>query len=472
MARQLADPGSFRDPDSRVVRRGAEVLRVLSARGLADWEALTATELFGRAVGEGKIVGTERVEDPGGLHDARGDAAAAVLRHELIPFVTYPYEWPVGMLRDAALLQLELMLAALDEGVILKDASPYNFQWRGASPVFIDVGSFERLQEGEAWAGYRQFCMLFLYPLMLTAYRGIPHQPWLRGALEGISPAQCRRALSRRDRLRRGVLTHVVLHSRLESRQGDSPRDVGGELRSAGFRSELIRANVRRLQRIVRGLRLEPADAGWSGYRDACTYSSADSERKAAFVREQLEGRRLRLVWDLGCNDGHFSRLAAEAADTVVAMDSDARVIERLYSELRDERHTAVTPLVVDVCDPSPALGWAGAERQSLTDRGRPDLLLCLALVHHVVISANVPMAALLSWLAGIADELLIEFVDRDDPMVQRLLARKRPGSHPDYDRATFERLLHERFNVARSESLGSGVRTLYSATPRVAHAA
>ena len=124
------------------------------------------------------------------------------------------------MLRDAALLQLELLLAALDEGLILKDATPYNVQWRGAKPVFVDVGSFERLREGEPWAGYRQFCMLFLYPLLLQAYRGFEPQPLLRGRLDGITPEQCRRLLSRRDLLRRGVLTHVHLHAKLERRYG------------------------------------------------------------------------------------------------------------------------------------------------------------------------------------------------------------------------------------------------------------
>src|SRR5206468_3819805 len=105
-----------------------------------------------------------------------------------LPFVSYPYEWPFEMLRDAALLQLGLIEEALAEDVVLKDGTPYNVQWRGAEPVFVDVGSFERLPPGEPWAGYRQFCMLFLYPLMLQAYRGIAPQPWPRGSLEGIEP--------------------------------------------------------------------------------------------------------------------------------------------------------------------------------------------------------------------------------------------------------------------------------------------
>ena len=156
-----------------------EVLRELSPRGREDWDALERTRFFRRALEDGRIVATEELE-PG------------LLRHERLPFVSYPYEWPFEMLRDAALLQLSLLDEALAEGFVLKDGSPYNVQWRGSQPVFVDVGSFERLREGEPWAGYRQFCALFLYPLMLQAYRGVAPQPLLRGSLEGIEPSQAR----------------------------------------------------------------------------------------------------------------------------------------------------------------------------------------------------------------------------------------------------------------------------------------
>jgi SAM-dependent methyltransferase len=371
------------------------------------------------------------------------------------------------MLRDAALLQLELVRRAVEAGMILKDSSPYNVQWHGAKPVFVDVGSFERLREGEPWAGYRQFCMLFLYPLLVQAYRGIPFQPWLRGSVKGISPEECRRALAGRDVLRRGVLTHVLLHSRLERGHADTTRDVKRELRAAGFRKELILANVRRLERLVRRLDWRPAGSAWSEYGETTTYSGQDARRKAAFVTDALAAERPRLVWDVGCNDGRHSRLAAAVAQHVVAMDADAVVVDRLYRTLADERDETILPLVVDVVDPSPGLGWRGLERQPLEERGRPDLTLCLALLHHVVVSGNVPVAEFLDWLHGLGGALVIEFPTRDDPMVHRLLARKRPHDHPDYDRDRFEQCLAERFDVTASEVLSSGTRVLYRARPR-----
>ena len=324
--------GSFRDPDSHVFYAGGEVRRALSERGLADWEALAATELFRDGVAAGRLIATERIAEPDGLPAELDPASvAAVLRHERIPVVSYPYEWPFGMLRDAALLELDLLLAALDEGLVLKDASPYNVQWRGAKPVFVDVGSFERLREGEPWAGYRQFCMLALYPLLLQAYKNVPFQPWLRGSLEGIEPAQMRALMGFRDRFRRGVLTNVVLHAKLEGRYAD--REVKSDLKRAGFHADLIRANARKLRKLVERLRWEPDRTAWSGYGEANPYDEADAAAKETFVRASAGLRHRRLLWDLGCNDGRYTRIAAADADYAVAIDADVAVVEALFRD-------------------------------------------------------------------------------------------------------------------------------------------
>jgi hypothetical protein len=457
--------GSFRDPDSRVFYAGGSVHRALSERGLSDWEALAATSLFRDKVAEGKLVGTEQLSEPNGLPaELDADRVAAVLRHDRVPVVSYPYEWPFGMLKDAALLELELLLAALDEDLILKDASPYNVQWQGSQPVFVDVGSFERLREGEPWAGYRQFCMLVLYPLMLQAYRGVPFQPWLRGSLEGIEPAEMRRLLTFRDRFRRGVLTNVVLHAKLEARYAD--REVKQDLKRAGFHTELIRANARKLSKLVQRLEWRHGPTAWSTYRTTNPYDEPDAAAKLDFVREAAGARRRRLVWDLGCNDGRFTRVAAMHADYTVAVDADAAVVETLYRELRADGIDTILPLVGNLADPSPGLGWRGEERRPLVERGRPDLTLALALVHHVALTSNVPVRDFLDWLAGLQTELVIEFPTREDPMVQRLLARKGPAANPDYDTETFERALSERWRIERRETLPSGTRLLYRASP------
>jgi hypothetical protein len=468
MSAATIEPGSFRDPNSRVVEANGAVLRLLSEQGLRDWSALSASELMQQAVAEGKIIGTE-VEPEGAidLPDGLVDGVAAVLRHEVVPFVSYPYEWTFAMLKDAALLQLELLRGALDENLIIKDSSPYNVQWRGAEPVFIDVGSFESLREGEPWVGYRQFCKLFLYPLLLQAYKDMPFQPWLRGRLDGIDPQECRDLMSFRDLFRAGVLSHVLLHARLERRHAASSRDVKGELGRAGFKKELIVANVTRLERLVRKLEWRPGASEWSGYGPRAHYTDADSEAKDEFVRRVAAERDCELAWDLGCNDGRFSRIVAEHARTVIAMDADAAVVDGLYRSLREEGGASILPLHVDLVDPSPALGWRGGERRTLSDRGTPQLTLCLALIHHVAIGGNVPVRDFLDWLRSLETKLVIEFPTTDDPLVQRLLARKQEGTHPDYDRGYFERCLGELFDVGSSEELSSGTRVLYVAQPK-----
>ena len=455
------EPGSFRDWDSRVFYDDGRVLRALSEDGLHDWIALSESKLFEEAVAEGKLVATSRV-DEASIADA-----AAVLEHERIPFVSYPYEWTFAMLRDAALLQLELLRRALDEDLMLKDSSSYNVQWRGARPVFIDVGSFERLRPGEPWAGYRQFCMLYLNPLLLQAYKGVDFRPWLRGSLEGITPVEARRLVSFRDLFRRGVMTNVALHARLERKHDDSERDVKSELKRAGFKKELIVANVKRLDKLVRGLEWKPGATEWSGYSATTSYDEADAARKEEFVREVVHTREWSLVWDIGCNEGRHTRIAAENARYVVALDGDPAVVDRLYRSLAAEGETTILPLVADVTDPSPALGWQGLERKTLEARGRPELTLCLAVLHHVAIGGNVPVPEFLSWLAGLGTALVIEFPTRDDPRVATLLRRKKAGAHPDYDREPFERALAERFEIERTEELAGGTRVLYHAKPR-----
>ena len=464
------EPGSFRDPHSRVLRAGDEIYRALSAQGLADFQAVAATPFWARAQESGRVVRTELVA-PADRPVELGEEWAGLLRHETVPVVSYPYEWPFGMLRDAALLQLELLAEALEDGMVLKDSSPYNVQWRGARPIFVDVGSFEPLGEGEAWTGYRQFCMLYLYPLLLQAHKGVAPQAWLRGSLDGIPPEQMARLFAGGARFKRGVMTHITMHARLEDRYGDRERDVKRELREAGFSRELIKANVRKMTGLVKGLTWDPPAGVWTEYGQHNTYTEDDAGAKAAFVRAVASARRPELAWDLGCNDGRYARIVAEEGARVVALDSDQGPVELLYRDLRAEGDQRVLPLTMNVTDPSPGQGWRGEERRPLLARGRPDLVLCLALVHHVTITANVPMRAWIEWLAELGASLVIEFPTREDPMVQRLLGAKKEGTHPDYERETFERLLGEAFEVERSEVLASGTRVLHLAHPRRAPA-
>ena len=456
------EPGSFRDPESRVFYAGDAVYRALSAEGLEDFEAVEATGLLA----DERIVGTERTSGDG-LPGLLTKETAGVLKHERIPSVSYPYEWTFSMLKDAALLQLDLLLASLEHDLVLKDSTPYNVQFKGARPTFVDVGSFERRREGEPWVGYRQFCMLYLYPLLLQSVKEVPFQPWLRGSIDGISPAHMRSLASFRDRFRRGWPTNVFLHARLEQRYGDRGGEVKRDVKKAGFNKQILVANVRKMKKLVERLEWSPPEGVWVAYGERNSYTDDDARRKDEFVREVAGSREWPLVWDIGCNNGRYARIVAEGAKTVVAVDADQGPVELLYRTLRDEGDEKILTLTMNLADPSPGLGWRGLERKSLPERGKPDLVLALALIHHVTISANVPVKEFLDWLAGLGSSLVIEFPIREDPMVKKLLAPKREGLHPDYELGFFERCLHEAFEVERSERLESGTRVLYYARPK-----
>jgi len=462
-----AEPASFRDPANRVFYADDLVLRGLDGTATRDWQALAATTFFPAMVDAGKICRTEPIDPADLATDVSG--WETVLRHERIPYVSYPYEWGFSMLRDAALLHLEILEAAIEEGITTKDGSAYNLQWRGAAPVFIDVGSFERLRDGEPWAGYRQFCQTLLYPLLLQAHLDVGFQPWLRAQVDGIEPGQLRRLFGGLRRFKPGVFKHVHLHDAVQARfAATTTESARADLRAAGFSRELTLATVRALRKLVRRLEWRPPATGWTGYQETCTYSGDDRARKVEFVTRALDAAGdLGLVLDLGANDGTYARLAAERARYVVAVEADAAVSDRLYRDLRDERQERILPLVMDLASPSPGLGWRGRERAAFDQRPAADAVLALALVHHLAIGRNVPLPEVLDWLAGLGRGVVVEFVDPADPMTRRLLANKPAGLFGDYHREAFERLLDERFTVTARDELPSGTRVLYAGVPR-----
>lgn len=457
---------SFRDPSGTVFHAGDRVLRGLDERGAADWERLRATRCFERLVEDGRLIGT-RTLDPEELAPELAESWATVLEHDRVPVVSYPYEWSFEMLRSAAVTQLEVLLAALDEGLTTKDGYAYNIQFRGPSPVFIDIGSFEPVGAGGPWVGYRQFCQTMLYPLMFEAHLGVPFQRYLRGHLEGFDSADMRRMLGVSAVYRKGAFRHVLVHDLLSSRVDRSSQLTRQQLAESGAGVDLMRATASGLLDLVKSLRSRRSESGWSDYRTTCSYSDEDTDAKRRFVDEALSDLRPGEVLDIGCNDGAFSRIASKHAGHVVAVDFDAVVVDNLYRDLRRQGGPEnILPLVMDFSDPSPGRGWMGVERAAFLDRVRPDAVLALAVVHHLTIGANIPLAEVLDMLASFDAEVIVEFVEPHDPMAERLLSNKPAGTHDDYRTEVFEALLHERFEVTGSERLPGGSRRLYRARP------
>ncbi|QXC60179.1 hypothetical protein KSP35_17765 [Aquihabitans sp. G128] len=458
-----ADPGSFRDPLSQVFSSNGEILRGLTAAGLAEFEAVEASPFYAALAADGLIVGTEKLAP--GSHELH-ERWAGVLRHDRLPVVTYPYEWTFEMLRDAALLQLEVTRRAVEAGFSTKDATSYNVMFDGSRPVFIDIGSFEKPLRSEAWPGYRQFCELFLNPLVVQAVGGVGFHAWLRGAVGGIGVADAAAIVPAHKRVRNGLLAHLTLQARAERKHAAAEASGSAEGRRAGFSPKLLLAQLANLEKTVRALRWKAQRSVWSDYSDRSHYVGDDLPAKQAFVAEAVRATGADLVVDLGANDGLFSLLSLESgASRVVAADFDHLVVDRLYRHLRETGETRVLPLVLDLVNPSPGAGWRSRERRPFVERCRPDLVLCLAVVHHLAITNTVPFTEIVDLLADFGASLVVELPHPDDPMVQRLLSRKRPGLFDHYDRERWEQALDRRFTVDERQVLGT--RTLYRCSLR-----
>ena len=462
MSQLHQDSGSFRDPLSRVFVGNGEVVRAFTAVGAKDIEKVWKKPSIQNALASGELIESNLVSPSSvGLNDPWVTA----MTHPLIPFISYPYEWTFSMLKDAAQLQLKLTRETLADGIGLKDATPYNVQFIGSRPQFIDAGSFEKRRKGDPWYGYRQFCEMYLYPLMMQGYLGVGFQQFLRGSVNGISPDTMRKLLPASIRRpRKGRLTHVVLHAAAQNRFADSDNNMKSDAAKAGMNAQVLDATLRKLQGIVKKISLGDKKSTWSEYSERGHYIESSLDEKQKFVRDAVASAPRKQVWDIGCNDGVFSRIAAAHSDYVVAMDADPLVVDRLYNTLKAEKNEQILPLYVDLTDSGGGVGWRGQERPGVFDRGRPDIVMALAVIHHMAITFHVPLASQLDMFRDLTPELIIEMPHADEPMVRKLLTNKRDGIHDDFTLEEFERLLNERFTVKSKMLLSSGTRTIFHA--------
>lgn len=444
------------------------ILRGLSHRAAVTLERLLAEPFFRELVARGQVVNTVLLssDDPAAASViTRGWHAVA--EHTPVECVTFPYEWPFSMLRDAALLQLHLLTTGAGNGWLLKDATPFNVQWAGTRPVFIDVPSFEPWEDGEYWRGYRQFCATFLTPLLLTAHLGIPFQPLLRSRLDGIPPDEAARYFYGLRRFKRGVLSHIWFPDKAERRvrrREAACRPVRAQPRRQQPKTLLL-ALLDSLGRLIRSLSCGAARSDWSGYAETHSYDSVDFALKRDFVRRHLAAHRPALTWDLGANTGAFSCIAAEYSRTVIAVDADHDSIERLYRELQSDGPDNIVALVMDLANLSTGQGWAGHERPAFDQRSRPDLVLCLALVHHLRIAANIPLPLFIDWLRSLGAAVIVEWVGREDAMLRRLLENKRED-YADYTAEQFEAEVHKHFRIRDRQQLKGGAREMLLLEP------
>jgi hypothetical protein len=451
MGAEEAQPASFRDPSGHLFRKDGVLYRHVAPGYGADYDRLVGSGLHAELVAAGLLVPHEEVAVEGHAEAHR------VLRPQPVEFVSYPYEWPFSALRDAALLTLDVAERALRRGLVLKDASAFNVQFRGSFPVFIDTLSFESRREGEPWIAYRQFCEHFLAPLALMARRDARLGGLWRAQLDGVPLDLASLLLPRSTWLRFGLLTHLHLHARSQAFYADRPAP---SRRVAVSQTSLL-ALLDSLRRTVRALAPREAPSEWADYERTHGYAEESQRAKEEVVARWLARLRPRQAWDLGANVGRFSRIAASAGAYVVSFDVDPAVVEEAYRRGRFESRRDLLPLVLDLANPSPGLGWEGRERDPLEARGPADALLALALVHHLAIGRNVPLPRIAAWMARLGRSAIVEFVPKDDPQTRRLL-RSRRDVFAGYTREGFEAAFGAAFFLEASEELPGSGRVLY----------
>ncbi|HET7468409.1 MAG TPA: class I SAM-dependent methyltransferase [Gemmatimonadales bacterium] len=449
---------SFRDPSGFMFTRSGVLYRQVNRVFANEFEAVTGTGLYDELSRQGLLI----PHQPVALSLAATDEAAAVLQPERVGFISYPYEWCFGQLRDAALLTLDIQERALVRGVTLRDASAYNVQFQGGRPIFIDTLSFEPRREGAPWAAYRQFCEHFLIPLALMSRVDVRLASLLRAHLEGIPLDLGARLLGSRTWRSLGLLFHVRLHAMAQRRYRDVAPPAPSARRAVTIQSLI--GLVHSLRGLVTRFTWQPQGTEWADYTSDNNYTAQSTASKRELVTAMLRGRGIRTVWDLGANTGDYSRAARAEAEQVIAFDVDPAAVERNYRRVRAENEARILPLVMDLTNPSPALGWAHRERLSLEQRGPADALLALALVHHLAIGHNLPLERIAETFARLGRHLIIEFVPKQDSQVQRML-RSRPDIFPHYTREGFEAAFGTCFRIEDAQPVAGSERHLYLMT-------
>jgi len=451
--RAEAVPGSFRDPSGFLFLRGGSLYRQVNTYYKDDYERLMGSGLYKELAGCGLLIPHEEI----GAEALVPGQAYKVIRPEPVPFVSYPYEWCFSQLKDAALATLEIQKAALRFGMSLKDCSAYNIQFTRGKPVLVDTLSFEYYVEGRPWVAYRQFCQHFLAPLALMSRKDIRLSQLLRVYIDGIPLDLASALLPYASRFSFSLLAHIHFHAqaqvRLSAVQAQKPTGRVGRLSFMGL--------IESLESAVKGLKWQAQGTEWSEYYQDTNYSPDGFQQKKDIISGFLGKIGPKTVWDLGSNVGIFSRIASRSAAFTVSFDIDPAVVEKNYLGCIKEGEENVLPLLLDLANPTPGIGWNNKERMSFFERGPVDMVFALALVHHLAISNNLPFDRIADFFAKICSWLVIEFVPKEDSQVQRILG-VRDDIFLEYDQQSFEREFRKHFEIQDSIKIKDSKRTLY----------
>lgn len=445
---------SFRDPSGFVFKTSKGLYRQINQVYKESFELLEGSGLLSELWAQKLLVSHERVTET----FIEPDRGYAVIQPAEVPFISYPYEWCFSQLKDAALATLKIQKLAIGKGMSLKDASAYNIQFLDGHPILIDTLSFEPYVEGKPWIAYRQFCQHFLAPLVLMSHVDVRLGRLSATFIDGV-PLDLASTLSKpHTKWNPKIAMHLHIHAQMQAKAANS--GTKAEV-SSKFNKNAILGLVDNLESLVQGLKWTPDGTEWANYYEDTNYSSESMDSKHKLVVEFLESiaPRPQMVWDLGANNGEFSSLASKRGMMTVAWDIDPAAVEKNYITRKSD--PKMMPLVQDLTNPSPSIGWSNAERDSLAQRGPVDAVMALALIHHLAIGNNVPLEMIADFLAKVSQNLIIEFVPKEDSQVQRLLA-SREDIFSRYDIENFRKAFGRLFDLTIEREIPGSKRTLF----------
>ena len=454
MNREYVD-GSFRDPSGHVFYKGNDIFRSVNNSYKDNYDLLINTGLFQNLIEKKYIVKHEETD----FDKHNEDKIYQIIKPELIPFISYPYEWSFSQLKDAAILTLNIQLVALEHSMILKDASAYNIQFKDDKPIFIDTLSFEKYEDGKPWQAYQQFCQHFLSPLCLMSYTDIRLSQLLKLYIDGIPLDLTSKLLPFKSFFSFGILSHLHLHAYFQNYYSNKKKDTNN-IKQVN-KKDIINI-CENLKNLIINLKWSPKGTEWFNYyTDNNNYEDETMTFKKEFVLNNTKKISPNLVWDLGSNTGKFSRISSELGFRTISFDIDPACVELNYLQMKRKSEKNLLPLQLDLTNPSPSIGWANNERSEIYKRNRPDLLLSLALIHHLVITYNIPMSKISELFSNLSANLIIEFVPKSDTQVKKLLTTKK-NKFEEYNQENFERIFKKNFEILSVKKVLKSERVIY----------
>ncbi|RLD02704.1 MAG: SAM-dependent methyltransferase, partial [Chloroflexi bacterium] len=382
-------PASFRDPSGFLFTDEGALYRQVNQQYADEYQRLMESGLYENLSKIGRLVTHQEVD----IEPIQPEKAFKIIQPELIPFISYPYEWSFSQLKEAALATLAIQKRALNAEMSLKDASAYNIQFHQGKAILIDTLSFEFYKEGTPWVAYKQFCQHFLAPLALMAKTDIRLSQLLRVYIDGIPLDLASELLPKSTKLNAGLMMHIHMHAKAQVKYADE--DVEEKKQNKAISKQSLLGLLENLKNTVKKLDWTPAGTEWGNYYEITNYSDSAFLHKKELISAWVAETKPKEVWDLGANNGVFSRLASEQGVFTVSFDIDPAAVEQNYRQMKSAKETNLLPLVLDLTNPSPALGWHNRERESFTERAPADMVFALALVHHLAISNNLPFQQL-----------------------------------------------------------------------------